>query len=51
MKDAIISLQFLVNEEAIKEYAFVLMPNHIHFIWQVDDKCRKSGGVVSFLFL
>ena len=28
------SLQFLVNEKRITLYAFVIMSNHIHLIWQ-----------------
>ena len=35
-KDIIIdSLRFLVKNERIKLYAFVIMPNHIHLIWQM----------------
>ncbi|MBL0146558.1 MAG: transposase [Chitinophagaceae bacterium] len=34
-KDIIIdSLKFLVNEKKIRVYAFVIMSNHIHLIWQ-----------------
>jgi putative transposase len=34
-KDKIIkSLQFLVQQKRIKLYAFVIMGNHIHLIWQ-----------------
>ena len=34
-KDIIIeSLRFLVNEKRINLYAFVIMSNHIHLIWQ-----------------
>jgi putative transposase len=29
------SLRFLVNNERIKLYAFVIMNNHIHLIWQM----------------
>ena len=50
MKDIIISsLQFLVNDGRVKVYAFVLMPNHIHVIWQVQDNYDKSGVQQSFL--
>ncbi len=28
------SLQFLVNKKKIRLYAFVIMNNHIHLIWQ-----------------
>ncbi|MFM6925777.1 MAG: transposase, partial [Ferruginibacter sp.] len=34
-KDIIIeSLRFLVNEKRINLYAFVIMSNHMHLIWQ-----------------
>ena len=34
-KDTIIeSLRFLVNEKRITLYAFVIMSNHMHLIWQ-----------------
>lgn len=29
------SLSFLVEKRRIKVYAFVIMPNHIHIVWQV----------------
>lgn len=39
MKDIIInSLQFLVNNGRVIIYGFVIMPNHIHLIWQIQDK-------------
>ena len=35
-KDIIIdSLRFLVNDQRIKLYAFVVMINHVHLIWQM----------------
>ena len=37
-KDIIIkSLQFLKSEGAVVIYAFVIMPNHIHIVWQIQD--------------
>ncbi len=37
-KDIIISsLQFLHKEGSIVVYAFVIMPNHMHMIWQIQD--------------
>ncbi|PZP39846.1 MAG: transposase [Pseudopedobacter saltans] len=37
-KDIIINcLQFLVENNRIKLYAFVIMNNHIHLIWQMKD--------------
>ena len=35
-KDIIVnSLQFLVENKRIRAYSFVVMPNHIHLIWQI----------------
>ena len=35
-KDIIISsLKFLVNDGRVIIYGFVIMPNHIHLIWQI----------------
>ena len=35
-KDIIISsLRFLVNNKRVKVFAFVIMDNHIHLIWQM----------------
>jgi REP element-mobilizing transposase RayT len=49
-KDVIIrSLQFLVNEGSIVIYAFVIMPNHIHLIWQVQDGYQASSVQQRFL--
>jgi putative transposase len=42
-KDIIInSLLFLKNEKSIVVYAFVLMPNHIHLIWQIQDGYKPN---------
>ncbi len=50
MKDIIItSLQYLVNECRVKIYDFVLMPNHIHLIWQIADGHEKAKVQQSFL--
>ena len=43
-KDIIISsLQYLVKENKIKLYGFVIMNNHIHLIWQSlsNESCEK----------
>lgn len=38
-KDIIISsLQFLVNDRRVTIFGFVLMPNHIPLVWQIQDK-------------
>ena len=38
MKDIIIeSLSFLGKDGRVIIYGFVIMPNHIHLIWQIQD--------------
>ncbi|WP_454801816.1 transposase [Mucilaginibacter phyllosphaerae] len=49
-KDIIIrSLKFLKNEGSIVIYAFVIMPNHIHLIWQIQDGYKQSAVQMRFL--
>ena len=43
------SLKFLVKENRIKVYAYVIMPNHIHLIWQISDGFKKERVQQSFL--
>ena len=31
------SMKFLVIDERVKIYAFVIMPNHIHLIWRIRE--------------
>ena len=50
MKEIIVSsLRFLVKDGRIKVYGFVLMPNHVHIIWQIQDKYEKLKVQQSFL--
>ncbi|MBX2935129.1 MAG: transposase [Ferruginibacter sp.] len=42
-------LKELVDRELIKLYAFVIMPNHIHLIWQLLKKNGKETPQGSFL--
>ena len=50
MKDIIISsLSFSVGDGRVKVYGFVLMPNHIHLIWQIQDSYERSKVQQSFL--
>jgi len=37
---AINSLQWLVQQQLIKIYGYVLMPNHIHLMW--EQMCMKG---------
>jgi REP element-mobilizing transposase RayT len=49
-KDIIIeSLRFLKNEKSIVIYAFVIMPNHIHLIWQIQDGYKQANIQMRFL--
>lgn len=49
-KDIIInSLLFLKNERSIVVYAFVIMPNHIHLIWQIQDGFKQDKIQLRFL--
>ncbi len=49
-KDIVIkSLQFLKNEGSIVIYAFVIMPNHIHLIWQIQDGYKQDKVQMRFL--
>ena len=49
-KDIIIeSLQYLSDRGKIDVFAFVIMPNHLHFIWQVIELNGKESPQGSFL--
>src|SRR5271165_5034310 len=42
-KDIIVkSLLFLKDEGSIVVYGFVIMPNHIHLIWQIQDDFKRE---------
>ncbi len=42
-------MKFLVDEERVFIYAFVIMPNHIHIIWQIRNGHQVSKVQQSFL--
>lgn len=49
-KDIIIScLKYLVEQERAKIYAFVLMSNHIHVIWQSIPPYNNAANQLSFM--
>jgi REP element-mobilizing transposase RayT len=49
-KDIIIdSLTFLVKEKRVAVYGFVIMPNHIHLIWQIQQGHQKGNIQRDFL--
>jgi len=43
------SLKTLSDKELITVYAFVIMPNHIHLIWQLNAKNGKESVKGSFM--
>ena len=43
------SLRFLKKEGSIVVYAFVIMPNHIHLIWQIQEGFRRDRVQMRFL--
>ena len=41
-KDVLIkSFKFLVNEERVRIFAFVIMPNHFHAVWKINENLEK----------
>jgi putative transposase len=45
----IASLRFLVKEKRVLIYNFVIMPNHIHIIWQAINEFKPAQVQHSFL--
>lgn len=43
------SLSFLHNKGLIRVYGFVIMPNHIHLVWQMLKKNGKESPVASLM--
>jgi len=43
------SLNYLCRKECIKVYGFVIMPNHVHFIWELLQNNSKESPVASFM--
>ncbi len=49
-KDIIIeSLRFLVSTNRVKVIAFVIMPNHMHLIWQIQANHKREDVQRDFL--
>ncbi len=50
MKNIIVeSMRFLVKDGRATIFGFVIMPNHIHLIWQIQDKHVRHKVQQSFL--
>jgi putative transposase len=43
------SLAYLVKENRVTVYAFVIMPNHIHLIWRIDENRKREDVQRDFL--
>jgi len=43
------SLLFLKKEKSVVIYGFVIMPNHIHIIWQIQDGYKQDSIQMRFL--
>lgn len=43
------SLRFLSKAKRIEVYGFVVMPNHVHFIWQILDPHKPSNVQRDFM--
>ncbi len=48
-KVVISSLEYLSNKDKVDVFAFVIMPNHIHLIWRINDNNGKETAQGSFL--
>ncbi|CAN5532528.1 hypothetical protein BH10BAC3_BH10BAC3_39170 [soil metagenome] len=47
--EVIQSLQWLTERKLVTIYAYVIMPNHIHWMWTVNEKNGKESPQGSFL--
>jgi putative transposase len=43
------SLRYLTEKEKIDVFGFVIMPNHIHLIWRINENNGKETSQASFL--
>jgi REP element-mobilizing transposase RayT len=43
------SLRYLVDNNRIKVYGFVIMPNHVHILWKINDGLRRQDVQRDFL--
>ena len=49
-KDIIInSLQFLTSQQRVEVFGFVVMPNHIHLIWKINNSLKRENVQRDFL--
>ena len=43
------SLRYLVEQKRIKVYAFVIMPNHLHLLWKMEEPHKREDVQRDFL--
>ena len=43
------SLAFLVENNRVKVYGFVIMPNHIHVVWKINENHKREDVQRDFL--
>ncbi|MCC9165461.1 transposase [Pontibacter harenae] len=43
------SLRFLVENKRVKVYGFVIMPNHLHLLWKMEEPHRRENVLRDFL--
>lgn len=49
-KDIILSsLRFLVENKRVKVYGFVIMPNHLHLLWKMEEQHKREDVQRDFL--
>ncbi|MCJ8166196.1 transposase [Pontibacter sp. E15-1] len=49
-KDIILSsLRFMVENKRVKVYGFVIMPNHLHLLWKMEEPHKREDVQRDFL--
>ncbi|WP_276498491.1 transposase [Pontibacter litorisediminis] len=43
------SLRYLVEQKRVKVYAFVIMPNHLHLLWKMEEPHKREDVQRDFL--
>lgn len=43
------SLRFLVENKRVKVYGFVIIPNHIHLLWKMEEPHKREDVQRDFL--
>ncbi|NDK54944.1 transposase [Pontibacter fetidus] len=43
------SLRYLVEQKRVKVYAFVIMPNHLHLLWKMEEPYKREDVQRDFL--